>query len=210
MMELDPAIFTCILTEMGSLYNLELPSDITENLYELYEGSYENYTLFELDRAVFKSGNKLYCPLNKKAIINMIEINGYDVPKKKERSDATTWEHYRIRRSLDVLETPYCKFYEGTIIQLQDGILYYIDVTNDQKLISEDLPTNDPYSWEDIVNISLYPYNGITADYDEEEVIKMTAQEFINMIDFDDVTIVQNTDMGIFLSDEEEEYWTNY
>jgi hypothetical protein len=168
------------------------------------EGSYENYTLIELIKILMQSDDVNKCPWNKQAIIEWIETENKDVPKKMEL-EPTKWEHYRIRRSLDVLETPLFDIYEGCIIELEDGSRWDIDVSKDQILKSEDLPKDDYNSWEDVIYVYL---DGL--DEAQGEGIRMTADEFIHMLDHDDVTLLQIRDLCYFMSDEEEEYWNNY
>ena len=204
---MDPITFTCILNELAKREseknqssNLEIMSDISQKIYELYEGSYENYTLIELIKILRQSNNEDKCPWNKKAIIELIERENMDVPR-KFKLEPTKWEHYRIRRSLDVLQTPLFDIYEGCIIELEDGSRWDIDVVEDQILKSEDLPRDDYESWEDIVYVYLEGAEG--------EEIQMTADEFIHMLDHDDVTLLQIRDLCYFMSEEEEEYWNN-
>jgi hypothetical protein len=191
----DPTTIMCILTEMAKLENVELPNDIGEMIYEKYEESYKNYTLLELIRTVHMSGYTITCAWNKLDIIDMIEQNGYNVPIKKEEMVRTSWEHYRIRHSLDVLETQYCGFSEGDKIQLENGIIYDISVEEHQVISSEN---NVEYE----VYVVLSSYEG--------ETISVTAQEMMDMLDYDDVTIVQSRDMCYYMCAEEEEYWENY
>jgi hypothetical protein len=212
--EFDPITFTCFITELAKKENVELMSDITQKIYELYEGCYDNYTLIELIRIVYKSGYKIDCPYNKIDIINMIESKGYNIPKLKEKMQATTWDHIRIRRSLDILQTSFCDFYEGSMIQLENGIIYDIDVVQqEEKMVRED----GIGEWNEVVYVYLIPYNNefIRENpefyyHKDEEEICMIASEFIDMIDFDDITLVQLRDIHYFMSDEEEKYWTNY
>lgn len=180
---------------MAKLENVELSSDISEMIYEKYEESYKNYTLLELITTVHMSGYTITCPWNKLDIINMIEQNGHNVPIKKEEMVRTTWNHYRIRRSMDVLETPNCEFYEGDKIQLENGIIYDIH-------FEEHKVTNSENKVEFQVYAVLTPYEG--------ETISVTPQELIDMLDYDDVTIVQCRDLCYYMCAEEEEYWENY
>lgn len=111
--EFDPIAFTCFMAEIAKKTNIELMSDITQNIYELYEGSYDNYTLFELIHIVRKSGYNIDCLYNKIDIINMIETRGYNIPRLKEKMQGTTWDHVRI---LDKL----CQMYINQIKKRQN------------------------------------------------------------------------------------------
>jgi hypothetical protein len=164
------------------------------------DGSYENYTLIELIDILFDTPFRRDCPWNKKAIIEMIQEENMNVPKKLEL-EPTKWEHYRIRHSLDVLQTPLFDIYEGCIIELEDGSRWDIDISNDQILKSEDLPKDDYNSWEDVIYVYL-------EGPDDE--IQMTVEEFIHMLDHDDVTLLQVRDCNYFMSVEQENYWKNY
>ncbi len=97
------------------------------------------------------------------------------------------------------------EFYEGSIIKDVDGTIYEIDVGREQELIREDLPEDDSDSWEYVVYVYLSEFESPT---DEEK--RITADEFVHMLDNDDVTILQSRQCGYFMSEQQETYWKNY
>jgi hypothetical protein len=203
-MAMDPAAFTCILVELAKLENVEVVSDISKKIYEIYEGNYENYTLFELIEILWAAGIH-DCPFNKKAIIERIERDKLDIPK-KFKPEPSEWHHYRIRRSLNVLVTPIFEIYEGCIIELKDGSVWGIEVCS-QRSLQKDATAAEGCGrqYEDVVFIGL---DGMYEKSDSQ--FDMDAAEFMHMLDHDDVTLLQIRDLNYFMSDSEREYWTDY
>ena len=204
-LKMDAETVMLLLMQIANAKNIEVNGDMRDTIYEAYEGCYENYTLLELINLLDKSNIAIPCPWNKKAIIEMIKTNDLDVPKKQEEIQSTVWNHYSIRDSLDVIEAHGFEFYEGYIIQLEDGIIYEIDVEQDQQLISEDLPEDDPDSWEDVIYVHLLPY--LSPDTPR---VCITADEFIHKIDHENVTILQDRKRGYYMNKEQETQWRSY
>lgn len=203
-MAMDPAAFTCILVELAKLENVEVVSDISKKIYEIYEGTYENYTLFELIEILWANGMH-DCPLNKKAIIERIERDKLDIPK-KFKPEPSKWHHYSIRRSLNVLVTPIFEIYEGCIIELKDGSVWEIEVCSQRSLQEAATAAEGcDRQYEDVVFIGL---DGMYEKRDSQ--FDMDAVEFMHMLDHDDVTLLQIRDLNYFMSDSEREYWTDY
>lgn len=133
--------FACTVDEIAKRLKVEFDSDLVGKIYDIYEVSYENYTLLELIGLLNQKNIEITCPWNKKAIIQMISEKNISLPIKKGEIEPTKWEHYRVRKSLDVIETANMEFYDGSIIEMPDGQPYMIDcITSSRKLISEDLP----------------------------------------------------------------------
>lgn len=154
--------------------------------------SYENYTLLELISMMEQTGYKRMCPWNKKSIIEFIETNKVNIAKKANDIEPTQWHHYSTARGEGVLSTPTCKFYNGCALQLQDGKIYDIEV---YEATSED---------EDIVVCI-----DLIGDSEEEDKHKR-GEEFIHLLDNEDVTLLQVRDLDYYVSQEQEEYWTHY
>jgi hypothetical protein len=185
--------FACVFEEIAKSLKIELDSDIAGNIFDIYEGYYENYTLLELIGLLRDEEHDITCPWNKKALIKMIKDNNINIPKKYEPMKPTEWEHYRIRRSLDVIDAKYLEFYEGSIIQEPTGQVYMLET------MCEEIQPDDGRT-----AVVMYFIN---MDTDEELI--MYAEDFIWSIDNEDVTILQNRDCMKFMNEEQEEYWTN-
>ena len=195
--------FACVMDKLSKSLKIDLDPDLVGEIHSIYEGSYENYTLLELIGLLRKNKIKITCAWNKKAIIAFIEENKYNIPKKYEPMEPTKWEHYRIRRSLDVIDTENIEFYEGSMVKMPDGEDYLIDVNKWGELISEDLDQTDPDSWVDVIYVYL-------ENIKTKEEICMYAEEFIECLDYEDVTILQDRNTGYFLNDEQKTRWENH
>lgn len=202
---MDAIEFACVMEEIVTSLKVEIDTELVGKIYEQYDAPYENYTLLELITLLKKMKIDITCPWNKKEIIKMIHEKNLKVQKKHEEIEPTVWRHYRVRKSLDVIEmrdTPF-EFYEGCIIGLPDGEIYNLDVYKTEELICDELPEDDANSYEDVVYVILRNRKSL-------EEITLPAQEFINMLDFDDVTILQNTGCNHFMSEEEQTKLTNH
>lgn len=155
------------------------------------EASYENYTLLELITIMERSEYSRKCPWNKKSIIKFIEKEEINIPKKLKALEATKWHHYSTARYEGVLVTPTCKFYDGCAIQLQDGSIWDIEVR--EAMSDEDI----------VVCIDLIGES-------EEDDKHMRGEEFIHMLDHENITLLQVRDLKYYVSQAQEEYWTNY
>lgn len=180
--------FVCTLNEITQSLNITMDSELVAKIYDLYHYSYENYTLLELIRMLKMQDIEITCAWNKKAIIRMIEQKSMtaNVPKKSEPMEPTKWHYRCIKRSLDIIKTDDTgfEFYDGCIIKLpDDDTLYEIEVFSTEELISKDLPKDSLDSYKEVVYVLLCE--------DDELVKKITADEFIHMLDYEDVTIIQ-------------------
>jgi hypothetical protein len=155
------------------------------------EASYENYTLLQLISIMEGSAYNRKCPWNKKAIIEFIGKEKMDIPKKLKEVEPTKWHHYSTARYEGVLVTPTCKFYDGCAIQLQDGSMWDIEVR-------EALSDEDVVVCIDLVGAS------------EEDDKHMRGDEFMYMLDYENITLLQVRDLHYYISREQEEYWRNY
>lgn len=153
--------------------------------------TYENYTLLELIGIMENTGYRRMCPWNKKAIIEFIEHKKMDIPTKSGKLEPTQWHHYSTAQGEGVLCTPTCKFYDGCAILLQDGTIYDIEMR-------EAIADND-----DIV---------ICVDLigDSEEQDKhMRGDEFVHILDYEDITLIQVRDLDYYVSEDQREYWSS-
>lgn len=216
---MDADEFACIMEGVTKSLNIDIDSDIVSNIYDEYRGSYENYTLFELIKLLQNS--KEYTeqfPFNKNEIIKIIKENNLDIPPKYEPLEPTKWGHYRIRRSLDVIDADSVEFYDGSIVKYPDGQVYLIDCINTTSMLVSDDITNI----EDIKSESSECYyvhdNKIYKEIlvvcfenvDTKEKCEMLAEDFMYDMDYEDITIVQDRNRGIFMNEEQENYWTNH
>lgn len=193
--------FACVVDEIVKSLNIQIDADLVAILYDEYDCSYENYTLLELIHILRSMNVEIDCAWNKAAIIEMIQRRNLKIQQKKEPLERTVWK-YGCERSTEYIETKGTKFIfcEGTVIQSEYAVLYNVDIAITDELISDDLPDDDPDSYKEVLYVSLY-------DGRHDDFIFVEPQEFIDMLDFDDVTIIQNRSYGLFISDEQEARW---
>jgi hypothetical protein len=184
--------FACVFEEITNKLGTKLDSDLVAKIFEMYEGSYENYTLVELLH-LLRNHNIDNVPWNKKALIKMIEDKNLPIPKKKEKMEPTKWEHYRVRKSLDVIDAKYLEFYDGSIIQEPSGQIYLL------QFIDRDLDENE----EEIIIMCF-------QNMETKEQLIMDAEDFMWSLDNEDVTILQDRNYQKFMNDEQKEYWTGH
>ena len=184
--------FACVFEEITNKLGTKLDSDLVAKIFEKYEGSYENYTLVELLHLLrnYEIDN---VPWNKKALIKLIKDKNLPIPEKKEAMQPTKWEHYRIRKSLDVIKAKYLEFYDGSIIQDPSGIIYMLE------FIDRDLDENE----EEIIIMCF-------QNMETKEQLIMNAEDFMWSIDNEDVTILQDRNYQKFMNNEQKEYWTGH
>ena len=202
---MDATEFACTLEGITKSLNIEIDSDIVGKMFNAYEKTYENYTLLELIGLLHHHKIKITCPWSKKALIKMIEDENLNIPVKKEPMTPTKWDHYRIRRSLDVIKTEYMEFYEGSIIQMPDGKAYtIIDVyLEKEELISDDLPIDEDSSYRKIIIIYF-------QDVETKEESSIYIEDFMHALDFEDTTILQDRNREYFMNEEQKTFWKNY
>jgi hypothetical protein len=169
--------FACLLERLQTKLCLELDSDIVSNIYELYEGSYNNYTLFELLYIILEHKINITHPWNKKSFIEMIETQKLDIPKKYESKKPSTWKLIISEDQEDYsLEcNDFLTISNNDIIQSSDGNMYEIMI---QKYEDE-----------------IYVY---TFNLNTDEELYFFPQIFVNILDYDDVTIIKNKDKDLY------------
>ena len=185
--------FACVMEEISKSLNIDMDADLTAKIFDLYEFSYDNYTLLELLYLLRKKKYEITVPWNKKAIIEMIEDKNLDIPKKTEPMEPTKWEHYSIRENLkhyrtrrcfDVIDTTFMDFEDDT-----SNIIFQDPYGNKQQLIQ--------ICKEDEEIIIMYFENTET-----KIGTQMYVEDFIWSIDNENVTILQHIDYGKYLNQE--------
>jgi hypothetical protein len=183
---------TCILPEiLVNILDYEDITIITNKDKGLYEGPYDNYTLIELLHILKEKKIDIACYWNKNAIIEMIKKDeqNFDIPKKYEPFQPSTWRYDRHRITADsfrydyliVTSNTYDAFFEFTesdLIRLTDGKIYEIEITKEVELQNDNI-------YMDIIYVYMY-----CIDTSEEKYFY--AEEFVRMLDYEDVTIIRN------------------
>ena len=197
---MDATEFACFFERLQKEQKTEIDSDIIGKIFDYYEYSHENYTLLELIGLLDRELKiDITCPWNKKEIIKMIEKENLNIPKKKEAMEPTEWTHYRVRKSLDVIETKYMEFYDGSIVQFPDGDPYHIEfIDRDYIKINADN--------EEEKEIVIINWMNLATN----EQFEMNAEEFIYMLDNEDVTILQDRNRAMYMNEEQKTKWTNH
>ena len=195
--------FACVIDNIAKSFKIDIDSDLVAAIYQKYESTYDNYTLLELIHLLSEMNVEIDCMWNKKAIIQMIEERDINIPSKLEPLKPTTYR-YNNELTYDYIETlgTKFKFSKGCIIQSEYAVLYELDVTTTIELISDDLPEDDPESYHEVGGVTL-------IDRRDDSTMQLSCQEFIDMLDYDDVSIVQNISYGLYLFDEDEAHWSN-
>jgi len=195
---MDAIEFACVMKEITESLNIQLDADVTSKIFDIYEGSYENYTLLELIYLLRKKNYEITVPWNKKELITMIENNNLDIPKKYEPMEPTKWEHYRVRRSLEVIDIvdSYMTFDDGGFDIFQDGRGYIHRLV----YICRESDADD----EEEVSVMYF------ENIDNNNESRLKVDEFIWSLDNEDITILQYVMHEKFLNEEEKEKWKNH
>lgn len=197
---MDAVEFACFLERLQRSIGVSLDSELTARIYEQYEISYDNYTFFELFELLKDKGINITCKYNKKSLIEFIRYNNIDIPQKDGPMKPSEWKHIRYRKSLDCIDVSYFEFSDGDIIRLPDNSLHEIYIHKWGELISEDLPVDDPDSYKDVVYVYL-------TDMETQEEHRLYAEEFIEILDEDDVTIEQCINCYYYMNEQQKHYW---
>jgi hypothetical protein len=189
--------FACVISEITKSLKIDIDSDIVGNIFDIYQGSYENYTLFELLHLLRKGNHEITVPWNKKAIIKMIEDKKIAIPRKYEDMEPTKWEHYRIRKSLEVINIigSYMEFDDNGFNIFQDsrGNIHKLEC------ICRELDENEEE------NLAMYFENIVN-----NQTSRLQVEDFIWSLDNEDITILQYVLHEKFLNEEEKERWKNH
>lgn len=203
---IDAILFADAMDRWTNKLAIDMDSELVGNIFKIYEKkcSYDNYNLLELVGLCQENEILATCPLNRKAIIEMIDTKNIDIPLKHEPMNATKWEQYMVRNSLCVIKTKYMEFYEGSIIQMPDGDPYIVeDILCEEELISDDLPADEESSYKEVITFYL-------KNLKTDEESKMSIEDFMHNLDYEDVTILQDRKNGIYMNEEQKELWTNH
>ena len=171
----------------ASILDYEDITIITNKHKNFFDGPYENYTLIELLHILKEKKIDITCPWNKKMIIEMIKTDeqNFNIPKKYEPLVPSSWNfdkhrittHSYIDEYLIVLSYLYnasLKFKYNDLIKLSDGNIYIIEFVRDVE-----------FSNVDIMYVYMYCNNTGEEKYVYED-------EFVKMLDYDDITIIRN------------------
>jgi len=177
---LQPGEFACIIDELEKLHTFDCDCDVTAYIYNTYlESLYESYTLFELIALFNINRTLIECPYNKREIIKTIVDKKLDIPYPKDYDNVhrTTW--YVDSK---------CGLWIGS--GLQQIKIKYNDVfrinKKDYKITCIKPLPYDKFKHKHEHIIILKNVN------DTSQSLRMTVQEFINILDTKDVTIVKS------------------
>ena len=164
---------------------------ITNKNKNLFDGPYENYTLIELLHILKEKKIDITCYWNKNAIIEMIkkDEHKFNIPKKYEPLIPSTWNFDKHRITTDSYRDDYLivssnlynaifEFKYNDLIRLSDGNIYIIEFAKDIEFSNVDM-------YVDIMYVYMY-----CNDTGEEKYVY--GDEFVKMLDYEDVTIIRN------------------
>lgn len=186
--------FACFFERLQKSIGYQIDSDIVGQIFDYYEGSYENYTLLELISMLSSKDITIDCAFNKKAIIEMIEQQKIDIPKRYEDIQPTSWwMEEGGRYNYIFIPNMYFAFYEGDIFKTQGGMVWELDhIESYEEGIYDEFQSIDeePEEYQNVVY--MYFINKDTGDD-----ICVQADDFIYSLDYEDTTIVYNTNMRL-------------
>jgi hypothetical protein len=184
--------FACFFERLQKSIGYQIDSDIVGQIFDYYEGSYENYTLLELISMLSRKNIKIDCAFNKKAIIEMIEQQEIDIPKQYEAMQPTSWwMEEGGRYNYIFIPNMYFAFYEGDIFKTQGGMVWELDhIESYEEGIYDEFQSIDEEPDEYLVVVYMYFINKLTGD----DICKQ-ADDFIYSLDYEDTTIVHNNNM---------------
>lgn len=188
--------FACVIEDITKSLEIQMDTDLVAKIFDIYEGSYENYTLLELLYLLREGNHEITVPWNKKAIIEMIEEKNLDIPKKTEPMEPTKWEHcsvrenlehYRTRECYDEIITPFMVFSDEVYFNNYNN--YFIDPYGNIQCLVEICKDTE----EDVV---LMYFENIETNTQST----MYVEDFIWSIDNEDVTILLEDDLEKYLT----------
>lgn len=178
MLLLDKLEFACLLNRMVA----ELNSDIQAFIYAEYTRTfYDKYTIFELISFLDERGIYIAGLLNKKNILKVISDIAYLIPD-KSRADTynkTRWDLYNLRY-MDYSNFPHINYVNKNIICIKNIQGRFEIMSGDTFLIHK-----KEYKISTIKDNSLLLENS-------HECIQYDLQEFMNQIDMQSITIIEN------------------
>lgn len=174
---MDALEFCLLFSMLERKMGCSMDSSIVEMIYDMYRGTYENYTLFELIDMLQCNGISIDCPLNKRRIICMMEEKNISLPQKdiSECMEPTKWFVAKDICLCDYVIFSNTATYMGMccndLIRMEDGTLYSIsniyicppiirfsdglsfEIVEIYKRVSP-LPVDD--DWEDRTNVVIF------------------------------------------------------
>lgn len=174
--------FACFFERLQKKLDIRINSDIVEKIYDIYDGTYENYTLLELIKILLENNIRITCPWNKKMIIEMIKSNNNEIyiPKKYEPMKPSKWT---LKKSEDY-SLQFNNFFtisNHDIIKFSNGHEYEI------MIIKEEQNDNDDGK------IYIYLFN-----LNNNQEICYYQKTIVNILDYEDITIITNKDKNLF------------
>ena len=175
----------------ASILDYEDITIITNKDKGLFEGPYNNYTLIDLLHILKEKKIDSAYYWNKNAIIEMIKTDEqkFNIPKKYEPLISSNWKFDKHRITIDSFRDDYLlvssntydvsfEFRQNDLIRLSDGNIYIIEFEKDIEFININM-------YIDIMFVYMY-----CNDTGEEKYFY--GDEFVNMLDSEDVTIIRN------------------
>jgi hypothetical protein len=173
--------FACLLERLQKKIDIRINSDIVGKIYDIYDGTYENYTLFELINKLLENKIRITCPWNKKMIIEMIQSEGLYIPKKYEPMERTNWK--LIYRDCCLKCNSSFTISNHDIIRCSFGNLYQIMITQSTKETVQG-------DYEDDVCLYLYSMSNANP-------VCFFVKTSDDILDYEDITIITNKDKGL-------------
>ena len=173
--------FVCLLERFQKKLDIQINTDIVSKIYDLYDGTYENYTLLELINKLLENKVKITCPWNKKMIIEMIKTQDIYIPRKYEPMEPTNWE-LKISGDCCLKCNDCITISNHDIIKSSNGDEYEIMIVE-----------YDDDEDDDDGKVYVYLFN--LNDEQETEFLPMTL---VNILDYEDITIITNQDKGLY------------
>jgi hypothetical protein len=173
--------FACLFERLQKKLNIRVDSDIVNKIYDIYDGTYENYTFLELIKILLENNIRITCPWNKKMIIEMIisQNNKIYIPKKYEPMEPSKW----TLKKLEDYSLQFNNFFtisNHDIIKFSNGNEYEIMIIKDEN-------DNDDYK------IYVYLFN-----LNNNQEICYYPKTLANILDNEDITIITNKDKNLF------------
>jgi hypothetical protein len=175
--------FACLVERLQKKLDIVIDSDIVSKIYDIYNGTYENYTLLELINKLLENNIRITCPWNKKMIIEMIQTQGLYIPKKYEPMEPSNWE-LTISGDCCLKCNDCITISNHDIIQSSNGDEYEI------MIVEYDDDEDDD---DDDGKVYVYLFN--LNDEQETDFLPMTL---VNILDYEDITIITNQDKGLY------------